>query len=289
MKQKFSKVPYIMLTPFFVLFMCFFVYPLIYSLYISLFIKRAGNSIFVGFQNYEVVLKDELFWEGLQRVLYFGVVQITFMIIFAVFLALIIDSPFVKAKSFFRLVIFLPYAVPAVIAGIMWGFLYSPQLNTFSQYLRVFNNGDAFNVLSDQYILYGIMNIVTWSWIGYNMTIYIASLTSVSPELFDAAEIDGCTEFQKAWHIKLPLIRPTILMMTVLSIIGTIQLFNEPYVLARLANLIQSYTPNMYIYNMAFSYGNIPRAAAMSTVLTLITFVLTMIVLYVTRRQEKVE
>ena len=279
---KIRRVPYIFLTPFLILFALFFVFPFIYSLILSLFVNIQGKYHFVGLTNYLTAWEDKSFWYAVYRVAYYGVVQVTIMLVLALVLALFLDSRFVKNKAVFRVIYFLPYAVPGVIAAIMWGFLYSPDLNPILSIFGIFTGGKPLNLLDSGTVLYGIMNMATWAWTGYNMTIYFASLTSIPIELYDAAKIDGCNEFQTAWHIKLPLLKQVIIMTTVLSIIGSLQLFNEPYVLSSLTSIPATFTPNMDIYNMAFAYGNFTYSATLSITLVLITFIASLLFMYAT-------
>ncbi|HTT88437.1 MAG TPA: sugar ABC transporter permease, partial [Acidimicrobiales bacterium] len=126
--------------------------------------------------------------------------------------------------------------------------------------------------LDNRLVLYALVLIVLWEFTGYNMMIYITSLTSISREVLEAAEIDGASQWTIVRRVKLPLLRRTIIFTLVLAIIGTLQLFNEPQILSHLTPYITSnYTPNLDIYNEAFSFGNIPLAAAESLVLAVIT------------------
>lgn len=279
--------PYVLLAPFAILFCLFFIIPLAYSVYLSLYVNPGfGPRRFVGLTNYVTAIHDQQFWQAVGRVAYYGIVQVSIMLAAALLIALLLDSPFVKGKTVFRLIYFLPYAVPGVIAALMWGFLYSSQLDPLLNVLRIFNGGNQVDVLASNHILYSIMNMATWEWVGYNMTIYIANLTSIPYELYDAAKIDGCNEVQIALHVKLPLLAPTISLTTVLSIVGSLQLFNEPYILGSLTSIPSSFTPNMDIYNMAFSFGNFNYSAALSIMLALITVVATALFMLVTRRRD---
>jgi multiple sugar transport system permease protein len=257
-----ARAPYVMTFPFFALFAVFFVAPFLYTIYISLTSNITGKV--TGFQNYVTILKTQEFWDGVRRVLYFGAVQVSVMIVLALALALILDSPYCRGKKIFSVIYFLPYAVPGVIAAIMWGFLLSPQVDNA---LRV----TSINPLGPRLVIYAIMLIVTWEFTGYNMTIYLAGITSVTKETIEAAKIDGASEWKLALLIKLPLLRRTIMFTIVLSIIGTLQLFSEPAIINNLVVLGYSYTPNLMIYNQAFSFGDIPLAAAGSIVLAVLT------------------
>jgi multiple sugar transport system permease protein len=265
-----------MATPFLGLFALFFAGPLIYSIVLSL--RSPLTNKFVGLLNYRTVVGDAQFWSGVQRMAYFGVVQVTVMIGLAILIALFLDGPYCRGRRFFALVYFLPYAVPGVIAAIMWAFLLEPDLDgALSVPHELGLTSGAVNPLSYNLVLYAIMLIVTWEWTGYNMTILLTSLTSVPRQVLEAAKIDGASELSVALRIKLPLIRRTVIFIVILSIIGTLQLFNEPFILNDIATIGSSYTPNEIIYNTAFSFGNEQLAAAQSIVLAVITIVGTVV------------
>jgi multiple sugar transport system permease protein len=287
MMVRVRRVPYILLIPFLILFTLFFIFPFLYSLIISFFVSSQGSYHFVGLSNYLTAWEDKSFWYAVYRVAYYGVVQVIIMLVLALIMALFLDSPYVRSKGLFRVIYFLPYAVPGVIAAIMWGFLYSPDLDPILKIFEVFTGGKPLNLLASGSVLYGIMNMATWAWTGYNMTIYFASLTSIPIDLYEAAKLDGCNEWKTAWYIKLPLLRQVIIMTTVLSIIGSLQLFNEPYVLSSLTTIPATFTPNMDIYNMAFAYGNFTYSATLSITLVLITFIASLLFMWATSERKK--
>jgi len=194
------------------------------------------------------------------------------MLFLALLVALAIDSGRLHGKAFFRVTIFMPYAVPAVVATLMWGFMYGPQFGLVS------NINDAFgwslpNPLGPSWLLASIGNIVTWEFVGYNMLIFYSALQVVPRSLYEAAELDGATQFRVIRSIKLPAIRGALLIATIFSIIGTFQLFNEPAILKSLApNVITTYyTPNMYAYSLSFSGQQFNYSAAVAIVMALLT------------------
>jgi multiple sugar transport system permease protein len=263
-----------MTTPFLVLYLLFFLAPFIYSVVLSLRSPRTNG--FVGLFNYDNVVTNGQFWSAVQRMAYFGVIQVTLMIVIAVALALLLDSPYCRGRKFFALAYFFPYAVPGVIAAVMWAFLLEPDLDSALNVPHLLGATSApVNPLGLRLVLYAMMLIVTWEWAGYNMTILLTSLTSVPREVLESGQIDGASELKIAWRIKLPLIRRTVAFITVISIIGTLQLFAEPTILNDIASIGTSYSPNQLIYNTAFAFGNEQLAAAQSIVLALITVVAT--------------
>lgn len=260
----------VMTVPFLGLFAVFFAGPLIYSVVMSLRSPLTGG--FVGLLNYRTTASNGSYWSAVERMAYFGAIQVSAMIALAVGLALVLDSPYCRGKRVFSLIYFLPYAIPGVIAALMWGFLLEPDLNVALKLPHLLGLASGpIQPLDYRLSLYSIMLIVTWEWTGYNMTILLTSLTNVPRQVLEAAKVDGASELAIAARIKLPMIRRTVMFIAILSIIGTLQLFNEPVILNEVASIGNSVTPNQIIYNTAFAFGNEQTAAAQSVVLALIT------------------
>ncbi|MEJ3405737.1 sugar ABC transporter permease [Rathayibacter sp. YIM 133350] len=274
------------IVPFGILFVLFYLIPILLAVWQSLLVvKRDGtfgkaSEVFGGLAQYALVFQDAPFWSSVGRVLLFGIVQVPVMLGLALLFALLLDSPLIKAKPFFRLAYFVPYAVPGVIAAIMWGFMFSPRLSPFT---AITSN---IPFLGADLVLWSIANVVTWVYVGYNMLIIYSSLLSIPTEIYEAARIDGAGHWRIAFSIKIPLVRPAILLTAVFSIIGTLQLLAEPQVFASFSSAVTStYTPNMTIYATA-SVPNPNLAAALSVVLALATFVLSFAFLKFTQRKD---
>ena len=283
-----AAVPYMFLAPFLILFVLFLILPLAYALVISVFAdKLVGGTVFVGFENYAQALGDPAFWGGVRRMIYFGIFQIPIMLGLALVFALLLDSGAAWFTSVFRLGFFLPYAVPAVVATLIWGYLYGPTFGPFSQ-IADYLGLPAPVFLSDAWMLPSIANIVTWEFTGYNMIIMYAALQAVPTEVRDAGAVDGARPWQIALYIRIPLIFPAILLTGVFSIIGTFQLFNEPRVLqANAPGVITSgYTPNLYAYSLAFVNQEYNYSAAVSFALGAVVVVFSYVFMLVTSRRE---
>jgi multiple sugar transport system permease protein len=258
-----------MFTPFLAVFVLAIAAPLIYAVYLSLFQDRlVGGTVFVGLRNYGQALGDPLLRAGLERVGVFLLVQVPIMLGLALLAALAIDSGRLRFAGVFRVGIFIPYAVPAVVAALMWGYMYGPQFGLVHQ-AGAKLGVNAPNLLSPSWALASIGNISTWEFVGYNMLILYAALRTVPGELYEAAAMDGAGEIRKAVSIKIPALRQALLLTTIFSIIGSFQLFNEPNVLQSLAPGVIStyYTPNMYAYNLAFNGQEFNYAAAIAMIL----------------------
>lgn len=288
-RRKQHIAAYGFVVPFFVVFITMLVVPLIYSGYLSFFVDRLiGGISFVGFENYLRAFSDVEFLAGLGRTGLFLVIQVPIMLGLALFFALALDSGRARGSKALRLLIFVPYAVPGVVATLMWGYLYGQDFGPIAQVVEAFGL-PAPDFLTSDTILGSMMNIVTWAFVGYNMIIMYSALRSIPAELYEAAEIDGASQWRLAISIKIPAIRPAILLTVIFSVIGSFQIFNEPSLLQAIAPtaISQSFTPNFYAYNLAFVNQDVNYAAAIAFLLGLVIMIVSYVVQLSTQRKER--
>lgn len=263
-----------------VAFLLVLVAPLMYTVYLSLFQKKMiGGDTFVGVGNYVQELTDPAFWDSLGRVVLYLVVFVPVMIGISLATALAIDSARLHLPRVFRLVIFLPYAVPGVIAALMWGYMYGTHFGLVGN-IQQFFGITLPDPLSSNLVLASIGNIMVWLSVGYNMLVLYSALRVVPTELYEAAELDGAGAWQVIAAVKLPAIRPALGVTLVFSVIGAFQLFNEPNILRALApNAISShFTPNMYAYSLSFAGQQYNAAATVAIVMGLVTVVVAYVI-----------
>jgi multiple sugar transport system permease protein len=287
-RRKQHLAAYGFVLPFFVVFAAMLVAPLIYAGYLSFFVDRlVGGVSFVAFENYLRAFQDPGFLAGLGRTALVLVIQVPIMLGLALFFALAIDSGRARGSRALRLLIFLPYAVPGVVAVLMWGYLYGKQFGLIGQITGGLGL-PSLDLLSGSNILFSIMNIITWTYVGYNMIVMYSALKSIPTELYEAAEIDGASQWRLAWSVKIPLIRPAIILTVIFSVIGSFQIFNEPSLLLELAPaaITQSFTPNFYAYNLAFVNQDTNYAAAIAFLLGFVIMIVSYVVQLSTRRRE---
>jgi multiple sugar transport system permease protein len=266
--------------PFFVVFVFALVVPIGYAIYLSLFRQQLiGGNAFVGLSNYRLALSDPQFWSSLRRVLLFLAVQVPVMLALALVAALALDSARLRWAPLYRLGIFLPYAVPAVVAALMWGFMYGPQFGLVASIRSAVGNWVP-DPLSTSWVLAAIGNVVTWEFAGYNMLIFYSALRAVPGELYEAAEIDGATSLGVVRWIKLPALRQAFIVALIFSVIGSLQLFNEPNIMKQLAPdaIAPNFTPNMYAYNLSFAGQEYNYSAAIAIVMGIITVIIATLV-----------
>ncbi len=279
---------WLFVAPFAIVFALVFLAPLVYSVYLSLFRDQLiGGNAFVGFANYIAAFSDPKFWDGFGRVSLFLVVQVPIMLLLALAAALAIDSARLHAAGFYRMVIFLPYAVPAVVAVLMWGYIYGDQFG-LTRNLNDLLGGSVIQPFVPEWMLVSIGNIVTWQFVGYNMLIFYSSLKTIPGELYEAASIDGAGAWRTIFSIKIPAVRGAVVIATIFSIIGSFQLFNEPNILKPLApNTITTFfTPNMYAYNLSFAGQQYNYAATVAIIMGVITAIIAYVVQLRGSRQE---
>ncbi|HET9076874.1 MAG TPA: sugar ABC transporter permease [Acidimicrobiales bacterium] len=291
-RKRIQGAPALFLAPFALLFTVFFLVPIGYAIYESLYRVHVSGlglgptgTVFAGFANYTQALSSSGFVSGLERVLLFGVVQIPVMLVFATLLAMLLDSAAARFQRFFRPAFFLPYGIPGVIASILWSFLYLPGLSPIVSGLKTMGFGSV-NFLGVHTVLWSIANIVTWEYTGYNMLIIYAGLQAIPKELYEAARMDGASEWKIATRVKLPMVFSSVVLTAVFSIIGTLQLFSEPQVLrAVTTNISSTFTPNLDAYTQAFTANNPNEAAAIAVILAVGTFILSFGFLRLTSRR----
>ncbi len=288
--RRHTRSAVLFLAPFGVLFTAMMLAPIGYALYQSFFkLERSGlglappTTVFAGLDNYVTALHDSRFMSSFLRIFVLGTVQVPVMLGLALLLALLLDSRAAVFKRTFRQIYFLPYALPGVIAAIMWSFLYEPSISPFTSALR--HVGLEVNFLSDNLVLASTGNMITWAWTGFNMLIIYSALQAIPEELTEAAVMDGCSGWRVAWHVKIPAVRPALILTTVFSIIGTAQLYNEPAILNRVAPTVSStYTPILAAKQSA-DINNYNYAATQSIILAVLTFVLSFGFLKFTQRK----
>ncbi|MDB1087706.1 sugar ABC transporter permease [Streptomyces sp. ACA25] len=274
--------PYLFLLPALVLFLAFFALPIGYALHLSL--RRteiqglglgsgARQEVWAGLTNYTQALTDPELTAGALRVLGYGMIVVPVMLGLALVFALMLDADRVRARAFSRLTIFLPYAVPGVIAALLWGFLYLPSVSPLHHLLGQLGLPQP-DLLSGGPLFLALANIAVWGGTGFNMIVIYTALRAIPPEIYEAARLDGCSQRQIAFRIKIPMVMPSLVLTFFFSVIATLQVFNEPTTLRPLTNsLSTTWSPLMKVYEDAFVRGNLHAASATAVIIAVVTLV----------------
>lgn len=260
------------IAPHMIMLALFMLVPTVYAIWSSLFTTRLiGGRQFTGLANYRIVLQSGEFWSGVVRVLVFGAIQVPLTIALAFAFAALFDAGVIRGSKFFRTVFFMPFAVPGVVASVMWSFLLLPGFGPYARMLHGLGLGNV-DFFSGRLILPTIMLIVIWEWTGYNMTILYTSLKAIPKEVTEAAVMEGASLWRIIVSIKLPMVMPSIVMLLFLNAVGALQLFTEPSILAAFQPQAVSFgfTPSLFVYNTAIGSGQYELGAAAAIILAII-------------------
>ncbi|MFE9450425.1 carbohydrate ABC transporter permease [Streptomyces sp. NPDC006739] len=290
--------PYVFLLPATVLFALFFALPIGYAVWLS-FRKvhvsglglgaGARDEVWAGLENYTQAFQDSELLHGALRVLGYGCIVIPVMLGLALLFALMLDSDKVRLAPFTRLAIFLPYAIPGVVAALLWGFLYLPDVSPFYYLLQKLHLPQP-NLLDGGPLYLALSNIAVWGGTGFNMIVIYTALKAIPAEVYEAATLDGATPTQIALRIKIPMVAPSLVLTFFFSIIATLQVFNEPTTLKPLTNSVNTtWSPLMKVYQDAFGRNDVYSAAAEATLIALVTLVLSFGFLRAANRRNKQE
>ncbi|WP_211244237.1 carbohydrate ABC transporter permease [Actinospica robiniae] len=250
----------------------FMLLPIGYAVYMSLYTtKLIGGTRYSGLANYRTVLASSEFWTGVREVLIFAAIQVPLTLALAFFFAAIFDAGVVKHSRFLRTVFFMPFAVPGVVAAVMFSFLLEPTFGPYSRVLATLGLGHV-DFFSSSLIMPTIVLIVVWEWTGYNMTILYTSLKTIPREITEAAVVSGASLRTIILRLKLPMVRPTLVMLVFINTVGALQLFTEPSIIESFEPQAVSFgfTPTLYVYNTAIGSSEYSLGAAAAVLLAVI-------------------
>ncbi|WP_425554855.1 carbohydrate ABC transporter permease [Kitasatospora putterlickiae] len=267
-------VPYLLLAPALVLFGVFKAYPIVSSLLLSLTTGSGSVTRGAGLANYRRLLDDPLFWTALGNTGRILVVQVPVMLALALLMAVGLNAALVRWRVVWRLGIFMPTVTGLVATGVLFAFLLNTESGAVNKALEAIGLSGVDWFGSGFWSRMAIVLVLTWHYTGYNAVIYLAGLQGIPRELYEAAMVDGAGPVRRFTSVTLPALRPVLLFTVVLSTIGTLQLFDEPYVLTRGGPDNATLTVSMYLYDNGFRYFDFGYASAIAYALTLIVSVL---------------
>ena len=284
--------PYLFVSPFAVLFCCFMLYPLLRSVVLSTYKAVGPNQLqFVGLGNFKFVLTDKIFWAAVANTTYFTVLFLLLQIPMALTLAVLLNSPRLRFRNFFRFAFFSSHLVGMVFVAIIFGMLLAQRhglINKMIGFVFPFI-GTELNWFADPKLaMPAVVLAALWISIGYAMVYLLAALQSVDQELYEAAEVDGASKWQQFRHVTLPGIRPVLIFLILVGTIGGYQLFELPYVLFHGVWTNYAITIVTYLFQMGFEAGDIGYASAIGWALVVIIFLISLIQLKVARAREDV-
>jgi len=281
---------YFFLAPALISIFIFFFIPVIASFVISFTdfdiysLGNYNNLRFVGLKNYSDLLNNELFWTSLKNTFYFVIVASPLSIAVSLGAALILSSKVVKLKAIFRLAYFIPVVTTLVAVAIVWRFIYHPRFGMLN-YLFGLIGINSIDWLGDPFwAMPSIILMSIWKNFGYNMIIFIAGLQNIPEHLYEAAILEGANVWQQFKKITLPMLAPTTIFISIITMIGNFQLFAEPYVMTQGGPLNKTLSVVQYMYQEGFRWWNMGYSASIAFVLFLIIFTGTILQLRIQKK-----
>ena len=269
--QQQKIAPYLFIAPFYILFIVFMGYPLLSSLIMSFYEMRGFQSkIYVGFSNFIDLFNDPIFWKSAWNTTYFALGTLTLQLPIALLLAIILNSKHVKGKNILRLAFFTPVLVAGVFVAIIFNLIYDQRAGIINnEYILL---GKEIGWLNDaKYVMPAVILTGVWQWAGFNMIYFIAGLQGIRQDLYEAAAVDGANWWQAFVHVTLPSLRPVIAFVVVVSMIGSFQLFDLPFILTNGGEPADAgSTIVMYLYKNGFQFMQLGYAATIGWVLFII-------------------
>lgn len=268
--QRNRLIPYTFLLPYLAIFLLFWAWPILYSFYLSFLDTRGFPWAVEPAANWGRILNDPFFRQAFRNTVVILLVQVPLMLMLATGLAVGLNSPLLKLKGFYRFAFFAPVVVGSVAYSAVFRLLFNTQNGAVNAALTGLGlpRVDWLNAPLPAFIL--ILLTVTWRWTGYNAIIILAGLQNIPLELYEAAKIDGANPWQQFWGITLPLLRPILLFALVLSVIGTLQLFTEPFLITGGGPGNATLTLGVYLYQQGFRSFNFGYASAIGYAIALL-------------------
>ncbi|GMK37287.1 spermidine/putrescine ABC transporter permease [Paenibacillus sp. CCS19] len=282
MRDKQTGLFYLFISPWLLGFLGLTAGPMLYSLYMSFTDWQIfGDANWVGLSNYKTLFHDKIFWISLWNTLYYTFISVPLGLVFGYLLAVLLNQK-VKGLGVFRTIFYLPSIVPAVASSLLWLLVFQPEFGLANAILSYLHLPTSNWIMSEHMVKPSLIIMSLWG-VGGGMVIYLAGLQSVSPSLYEAAEIDGATRWKKFWRITVPMTSNVIFFSLIMGLIGSFQIFTQAFVMTTDASG-QNGGPNyastfyvLYLYNNAFKYFKMGYASALAWVLFLIIILFTFI------------
>ena len=272
-----NRVGYLMVSPYIIFFLLFVGYPLMFSL-VLVFHKWniIGPMRFIGLGNFGQLLHDALFWKSLGNTLIFLAIHIPLQIIIALVIANILNQR-IAARGFFRAAFFLPVVVSGVVVTILWQQLYSQETGLFNTLLSRIGLPKVPWLISTRLAMPSIAIMATWKNVGLYIVLFLTGLQTIPASLYEVADLDGASEVQKFFHVTIPMLNPTMVMVVILSTLGGFSLFIEPYVMTGGGPMNSTLSCVLYIYKQAFYFNHMGYAATLGFAVALIIMIVVII------------
>jgi len=271
---------YLFISPFFLLFAVFGLYPLLFSFYLAFTKWDSLTPIeWVGLGNFATMLHDEVLVTSLWNTFAIGCMYVPPMLIGAFLFAVMLNASWLRFRAFFRAAFFLPVVTPMVVVAIVFLLLYGQETGLLNYLIGLFGMDPAPWLVSERWSKPSIAILLVWRWTGYNMVLMLAGLQGISNEYYEAARMDGANAWQRMWHITMPLMRPIFVFCAIMSLIGTVYMFDEVFVLTQGGPGTSSTNFGLYLFNVSFTDFKFGYASCMAYTVAFFVFIASLLIL----------
>ena len=287
-KNKFRKLisPYFFVSPYLIHLILFIVFPVVFSVVLTFYKWNIISQMqYVGFDNFIRLFQDRLFWKAIVNTFIFLTIHIPLQIIIALTLAYFLNQRMLF-KGFFRAAFFLPFIISGVVITILWQQLYGYDAGLINKLLIEIGLGKVAWLTNKNIAMISIAIMATWKNVGLYVILFLVGLQTVPQTYYEAADVEGASQWQKFWHITLPVINPTIFMVIILSTIGGFSLFIEPYIMTSGGPLNNTLSVMLYIYKQAFEFYHMGYAATLGIFASAIIMIVVVIQKYTIEKND---
>jgi ABC-type sugar transport system permease subunit len=275
-RNQIKVAPYVFISPFFILFAVFFVFPVVYSLFLSFFeAKGLGDRVFIGFKNYVDLASDARFIKAVFNTIYYAAGSVFVISSIGFLLALALNSALVKGRGFFRAAFFVPVITSAVVVSIMFILVFDQHYGLLNAGLSTIGIPKIPWIRSAKWAMPSLIILGTWTWAGLTAIYFLGGLQNIPHELKEAAQIDGANSFQHFLYITIPMLKPVILFVVVQAIIGSFLIFAQPRLLPAPEDSLLLLT--VYLYLQGFQFFNLGYASAIGYAMSIIMLLLSLL------------
>lgn len=278
----------VMVIPSMLIILVFTILPIVQSFYLSFFdwniLKNIKN--FIGLNNYIKMFTDDRFYNALKNTFIYTACYLPILVIISIAIAALLSKTFLF-KKFFKTIIFIPSLISLAIIGIIFRFLFDGNVGFFSLFMQKFGFVTQDLLRSTSTALATVVFVSAWKWIGFNVIIFLAGMTTIPESMYEAARIDGANEFKQFFKITLPLLLPTIAFVVVTNLISSLQVFDQIYVMTKGGPMFSTEVLVYYIYYLGFTVFSMGYASSMAFFLFLIVFIITVIQLRIFYKSEE--
>lgn len=286
-----KSIPYIYVSAAFLLVMVFVYFPIMQNFYYS-FLKLSSyseNVTFMGLANYKRLFVDPIFYIGLRNNILYAVISIIFQVGIGLVLAMLLESKYVGSlRGFFRSVFFVPCVISIAAVGLLWQFIYNPEVGLLNNFLKTI----GLEMLAHPWLgdsktaIYSIIGMSQWQWTGYIVMLFIVAIQKIPVQLYEAADIDGASGIQKALTITIPQVKEMTLVTSVITVIGSFKVFTEVYTMTLGGPGNSSHVLGTYLYETAFLYDELGYASTIGAIIFIITLATSILQITVSKSGE---